>query len=262
MADDLEGPEDDRAVELSAVSAIYPELIIDSDNPFSATIDIAVEPVNPLAIAFVPLENGARQTGLLTPSLSDDVENPVAKNSFQTQSQGTDPTDPTDQEIHSFTYLPPLTLKIDLQEGYPSRKPPLFHLNAQTPWIPAVKLEELREVGSSIWEDMGRDQVVFSYIDYLREAAERSFDLKPGDRICLAVSQNIKIYLLDFEAQLKRAKFEQETFECGICLGIYMESAVIDILLIMSRRTEEGSRMSSVAGMLSRVLRGMSPGFL
>lgn len=222
MADDLEGPEDDRAIELLAISAIYPELVIDSADPFSATIEIAIEPVEPLAIAFAPLENGISLSGLLTPSLSDDVENQVAKNPVPLHSQG---PDPTKQNIHRVTYLPPLTLRINLQEGYPSQKPPLFHLNTRTPWIPAAKLKELREVGSSIWEDMGRDQVVFSYIDYLREAAERGFDLITDDRVCLEVSQNIQISLLDFEARLKRAKFEQETFECGICLGIDIESA-------------------------------------
>lgn len=256
MADDLEGPEDDRAVELSAISAIYPELIIDSNDPFSVSIEIAVEPVRPLAIAFLPQEN---KLGLLTPSASDDVENQVAKNLVHPEPQG---ADPTNQDIHHFSYLPPLTLKIDLQEGYPSQKPPLFHLEAQTPWIPVAKLKELREVGTSIWEDMGKDQVVFSYIDHLREAAERGFDIIPDNGTCLEVAQNIKIALLDFEAHLKRAKFEQETFECGVCLGIYMKVIVIDILLIMSCRTEEGSCMSSVASMLSRVLCGMSPGFL
>ena len=224
MADDLEGPEDDRAIELSAISAIYPELIINSADPFSATIEIAVEPVEPLAIVFLPVENGIYLSGLLTPAPSDDVENRVANKPLHPTSEG---ADPTNRDIHHFTYLPPLTLEIDLQEGYPSQKPPLFHLHAQTPWIPAAKLEELREVGSSIWEDMGRDQVVFSYIDYLREAAGRSFDLVPDNTTCLEVSQNIKISLLDFEAQLKRAKFEQETFECGICLGSYTETVVI-----------------------------------
>ena len=259
MADDLEAPEDDRAVELSAISAIYPELTIDSVNPFSAIIEIAVEPVKPLAIAFLHLENELSQSGLLTPSPSDGVEDQVAKNHLHLESQG---ADPTNQDIHHFVYLPPLTLMIDLQEGYPSQRPPLFNLQPQTPWIPVAKLKELRKVGSSIWEDMGRDQVVFSYIDYLREAAERSFDLIPDNATCLVVSQNIKIALLDFEAQLKRAKFEHETFECGVCLGIYMESAVIDIVLIMSFRTEKGSRMLSFASVLSRILRGMPPRFL
>lgn len=229
MADDVEGSEDERAIELSAISAIYPELIIDFADPFSATIEIAVEPVEPLAIAFLPLENGISQSGLLTPSPSDDVDNSVANKSFNPKPEG---AHPENQDIHYLIYLPPLTLKIDLQDGYPSRKPPLFRLNAETPWIPVTKLEELREVGSSIWEDMGRDQVVFTYIDYLREAAGRSFDLVPENTICLEVSPNIKISLLDFEAQLKRAKFEAETFDCGICLGIYIAIVVIDAPLI------------------------------
>lgn len=231
MADDLEGSEDDRVIELSAISAIYPELIVDVADPFSASIDIAVEPVEPLAIAFLPQENGGSQLGLLTPSTSDDMDNQVAKNVVHSKSQG---ADPMNHDIHFFSYLPPLTLKINLQEGYPSQKPPLFHLETETPWIPVAKLKELREVGSSIWEDMGRDQVIFSYIDHLREAAERSFDVIPGDGTCLEVSQNFKIALLDFNAYLKRAKFERETFECGVCLGMYGEAIMINILLTVS----------------------------
>ena len=224
MADDLEGSGDERVIELSALSAIYSELIIDPTDAFSASIDIAVEPVKPLAIAFLPPENGASQLGLLTPSASDDMESQVAKRFVNPKLQG---ANLANQDIHYLSYLPPLTLKVNLQEGYPSQKPPLFHLEPETPWIPEAKLKELREVGSSIWEDMGRDQVVFSYIDHLREAADRGFDLPPQSRTCLEVSQNIKIALLDFDAQLKRAKFEQETFECGVCLGMPTDAKMI-----------------------------------
>lgn len=260
MADDLEASEDDRIIELSAISAIYPELIIDVNDPFSASIDIAVAPVKPLAIAFSPQENGGSQLGLLTPSTSDDMDNQVAKTGVHYEPQG---ADPMNHDIHLFSYLPPLTLKINLQEGYPSQKPPLFHLETETPWIPAAKLKELREVGASIWEDMGRDQVVFSYIDHLREAAERSFDVIPGEGTYLEVSQNIKIALLDFNAHLKRAKFEQETFECGVCLGMY-ENGIYGSTSSANHclRTKEGSRMSSFADMLSCFLRGMPPGLL
>jgi E3 ubiquitin-protein ligase RNF14 len=226
MADDLDEPEDDRAVELSAISAIYPELIIDSTDPFSASISIAVEPIEPLTVAFLPLENGGSQTGLLTPSISDDTEDQVAR---QIVSAEPHQEDVANQDIHRLSHLPPLTLKIHLQDGYPSQKPPLFHLDAETPWIPETKLRELRHVGSSIWEDMGRDQVVFSYIDHLREAAERSFDVIQKGSVCLEVSQNCKIALLGFDSRLKRAKFEQETFDCGVCLGERNESSIAGI---------------------------------
>lgn len=215
MADDLDESEDDRAVELSAISAIYPELIVDSTDPFSASISIAVEPVKPLTVVFLPLENGDFQTGLLTPSISDDTEDQVARQNVSTEPH----QDVANQDIHHLSHLPPLTLIIHLQNGYPSRKPPLFHLEAETPWIPEARLKVLRDVGSSIWEDMGKDQVVFSYIDHLREAAERSFDVIQKGRMCLEISQNFKIALLDYDSRMKRAKFEQETFDCGVCLG-------------------------------------------
>jgi E3 ubiquitin-protein ligase RNF14 len=220
MADDLDLTQDDRAVELSAISAIYPELITDSTDPFSASIDIAVEPVKPLAIVFLPPTDEVSQSGLLTPSISDDMENQMAgKVVYPEHERG----EPATEDIHRVSYLPPLTLDVKLPDGYPSERPPLFHLKMNTPWIPRRKIMELQEFGSSIWEDMGRDQVVFSYIDYLREAAERSFDLLPKDGLCLEVSQSLKIELLDFDLRRKRAKFEQETFECGVCLGMFKD---------------------------------------
>jgi E3 ubiquitin-protein ligase RNF14 len=259
MADDLDLTQDDRAVELSAISAIYPELVINSTNPFSASIDIAVEPVKPLAILFVPPDDEVSRSGLLTPSMSDDMGNQMANEVVYPEHEQ---RDRAIQDIHHVSYLPPLTLDVELQDGYPSERPPLFHLKMNTPWIPRTKMIELQEVGSSIWEDMGRDQVVFSYIDYLREAAERNFDLVPKDGVYLEVSQSLKIELLDFDLRLKRAKFEQETFECGVCLGMFKGVTTTCMLLNKSYRTEEGSSMSSFASMLPRVLCGMSSRFL
>lgn len=259
MADEFEDSDDDRAIELSAISAIYPELVIDPTNPFSASIDIAVEPVEPLAVSFPPHENEVSHMGLLTPSTSDDTENRITKEIIRPEPHG---TNFGNHDRNFLSHLPPLNLKINLQEGYPSHKPPLFHLEIETPWIPAAKMEELRRVGSSIWEDMGRDQVVFSYIDYLKEAADRSFDLTLKDRICLEVSPDLKIGMLDFDRRVNRAKFEQETFECGVCLGVYETAKLVVFLLNVFLRAEKGGHLSSFIRMLARVLCAVSSRFL
>jgi E3 ubiquitin-protein ligase RNF14 len=72
--------------------------------------------------------------------------------------------------------------------------------------------------GPRLWEEIGRDAVVYTYIDHLRQLAENAFDLadKPGAEVRLP--RNLKIALLDFDIKAKREKFEQETFECGVCL--------------------------------------------
>jgi hypothetical protein len=50
--EDLETDEDERSVELATIAAIFPELLIDSHNPFSAKLDIPVNPAKPLAVTF------------------------------------------------------------------------------------------------------------------------------------------------------------------------------------------------------------------
>lgn len=217
MADDIDEPEDERAIELSTISAIYPELVISPSDPFSAVIDILVEPIKPLAVQFPPLENEVYPSGPLTPPASDEITN---------SQPGTHSTqeilfieDNRGQDVHLIAHLPSLTLKIHLPDGYPTQKPPTFYVQAVIPWLPEAKLKEIGDAGLSIWEDMGRDQVVFSYIDHLREEADQGFHLIQDSRAYLTVPQHLKIALLDFDLQAKRTKFEQETFDCGVCLG-------------------------------------------
>lgn len=218
MTGNTEDSEDERAIELSAISAIYPELVIDSSDPFSASIDIRVEPIKPLAVIFLPSETEANPPGLLTPPNSDETLGvQSARNNLQKRPAL---AEVQDQEIHHIANLPPLTLKICLQDGYPTQKPPIFNVRPKPTWLPEIKLKELGAAGLSIWEDMGRDQVVFAYIDHLRDAAEQGFNLVQEGQGYLEMPQNIKIGLLDFDLQAKRAKFEQETFECGVCLGM------------------------------------------
>lgn len=72
MSGDLEdADEDERASELSTLAAIYPELLIDPSDLFSATIDIPVKPTRPIFVSFPPSSDG-EQAGLPTPPNSDD----------------------------------------------------------------------------------------------------------------------------------------------------------------------------------------------
>lgn len=213
MADDLEESEDERAIELSAIAAIYPELAIDRSNPFSASIDIPVEPIKPLTVLFPAIANGEQ---VAADQNIDGHEQPLqAKIIVETQlATAEEPA----LDVTYLSHLPPLTLEICLPEGYPAEKPPVFHLHAQSSWLPEPKLQQLGDAGHNIWEEMGRDQVVFSYMDYLRDAAEKGFNLVEEEGGALEISQHLKVSLLDFDLKAKRAKFEQETFECGVCL--------------------------------------------
>ena len=217
MVDDLgDGEaEDERALELSTVAAIYPELNIDSvSNSTSATISIDVEPLRPLLISFPPAD-GAPPGGLPTPSASTDEGTHAVEKDKQNHV--------TVQDVHKLSHLPPLTLRIVLPKGYPMIEPPLFSLDSEYSWLPENRIHELEGAGNLIWEEMGRDQTVFSYIDHLRDMAEQGLGLTQHATAVLEVSSDLKVALLDFDLKARRRKFELETFECGICLGTVCE---------------------------------------
>ncbi|SLM36872.1 ring finger protein [Lasallia pustulata] len=216
MTDDHDAPEDERAVELSSIAAIFPELVIDPSDPFCATIDLPVTPKNPLAVLFPPLADGAPPAELPTPPTSDEASD-VALGRHEPV-RNASATDNVVPDVYYLSHLPPLTLQIRLPQGYPTEKPPVFHLRTRPSWLPGSTLQMLREAGSTLWEEMGRDQVVYSYIDHLQQAAEGGFDLIENEEITLKIPHDMKIALLAFDINAKRARFEQETFECGVCL--------------------------------------------
>ena len=223
MADDTAESDDERATELATLAAIYPELVLDPTNPYSASIDIPVEPIEPLAILFPTVDGVGGQSGLLTPPASDEVHNVDSTQkevpaSGQQEISGLELATAIAQDEHLLSYLPPLHLRISLPNSYPTHKPPVFHLETKSPWLPEGTLKELREAGHCMWEDMGRGQVVYSYMDHLREAAENAFGLIGKTKRFLEVPQDLKLALLDFDLKAKRAKFEAKTFECGVCI--------------------------------------------
>ena len=213
MADDPGDGEvdDERALELSTIAAIYPELDIHKDEGrISATLSIPVEPVEPTLIQF-PSADGAPLGGLPTPPNSTDEGASQAED--HTQGSG------VTQDPHRLSYLPPLILDIVLPVGYPAEKPPLIHLESQFSWLPENVLLELEAASIRTWEKIGRDQAIFSYIDHLREEAGHGLGLAKDKDEVLGVPADLKVALLDFDLKARRAKFEQETFDCGICLG-------------------------------------------
>ncbi|MCJ1248272.1 translation termination inhibitor protein itt1 [Trapelia coarctata] len=206
---DLESTEDDRAVELSTLAAIFPELTLEPSNPFSASIELPVSPATPLAVIFASNAEVAIQTGLPTPPSSDGTK----EDEVRAEGLGREAAN-----IRLISHLPPLMLRVTLPTAYPSEAAPIIHLESQSSWLPDLKVEELRSAGGVLWEEIGRDQVVFTYIDHLQQAAEDGFGLNSGPNPTLELSLDLEIPLLDYDLKARRAKFEQETFECGVCL--------------------------------------------
>ncbi|KAH0534021.1 hypothetical protein FGG08_007376 [Glutinoglossum americanum] len=219
--------EDEREIELSSICAIFPELAISPEDPFTASIVLPVSPVKHLAIIFPPLADGAPPTGLPTPPSSTGVDRNdgrAAEGDVQREGVGE-----IVRDIHHLSHLPPLSLQIKLPGGYPADEPPILDLSTSPPWLPEETLLRLQDDGKRLWEELGRDQVIFAYIDHLQQAAERAFDLfdSGGDDSTFEVAQDMKIALLDFDRKGKREEFERGTFECG-CLQDFYNSCITE----------------------------------
>lgn len=195
--------DDEREEELSTIAAIFPEIQISPSNPFLASLEIPVELSSALQISFPPLVNGAPPAN---PPPTDDgsLPIPIAAKALQ--------------ETHKLTHLPPLSLTIRLPEGYPATKPLEALLSTNPAWLSSSRLKELEKEAENVWNEYGRSQSVFAYIDLIQQAAERGFDLGGDDDTPLELPAEMKVALLDFDKKAQREKFEQGTYDCGVCL--------------------------------------------
>ena len=201
--------EDEREVELFSISAIFPEIVLDTYDPFSASIELPVKPRNPVAVTFPESLDGPPQTPLPTP--------PLSVVSGQENTQDAIQLEPA-IDIYHLTYFPSLLLKITLPLGYPHTKPPKFQLSTVLSWLSQTTLSQLEADGERIWEEFGHDEIVFAYIDHLQQAAENLFGMTESGEI-LQIHQDYKTPLLGYDIRARQADFEKETFDCGICLS-------------------------------------------
>jgi len=191
--------DNERTVELETISAIYPEIILDAENPYAATLELSVHPVKPVKVSFPAAT-------LPTPPPSE-------------SENGSAVIDGEDRhlESHTLTYLPSLQLRIVLPEGYPSEKPPKFELSTEPEWLPRARLDELERSGERMWEEHGQTEIVYDFIDSLLQASEDAFGC--GDGQTWEVPQEYMISLLDFDIKAIQEAFAKQTFYCGTCLG-------------------------------------------
>ena len=206
--------DDERTIELSSIAAIFPEIVFDLQSPFRASLDISVSPASPLKIQFQHA-NASSYPRLSTPPTSTETD---ADDQHAVITLGSEGKDQEPPDIHSLVHLPSLHLKMFLPEGYPTEKPPTFELSSSPAWLPEATLERLTNDAVRLWEDLGRDQVVFAYIDHLQQAIEAGFDLAKNLGTDITLSADLKIALLDYDLKAKREAFEKQTFHCGICL--------------------------------------------
>ncbi|GAB7327394.1 hypothetical protein MBLNU13_g11259t1 [Cladosporium sp. NU13] len=190
---------DEREEELSTIIAIYPELIAQGGNLVS--LDLPVTPSSPLLVRFAPQQ----------PS-----NNGADANSNGTYAQ-TLATAYVEHDVR-LSHLPSLKAKIELPEGYPSEHPPVASLATDHDWLPTAKLRALEDQVKVLWEEYGRCQILYTYIDHLQQAAESGFDLDQSVEGCLTLLTTLEKPLVDFDKSTKLSVFNEGTYDCGICL--------------------------------------------
>ncbi|KAI1262478.1 RWD-domain-containing protein [Xylariaceae sp. FL1019] len=186
--------EDIRDIELETLTAIYPELQIDEGNPHKFSIELPVSLSKPLTVLFP----AATETA---PGVSAETSVPFTP----------------EVDSQSLQHLPALQVDIVLPRGYPEELPPVVAISTSPPWLSPDILRKLETDAIKLWDEMGHDQVIFTYIDDLQHSAEDVFGLV-STKGNLEVEPEHKIALLDYDINAKRKAFEKETFDCGICL--------------------------------------------
>lgn len=180
--------DDERTMELSALQAIFPELIIYEKQPFTATLELPVAPSEPIPIVFKDASDKSLIEG----------DRPL--------------------QIHRLSYLPNIRIGITLPEGYPVEKPPVLELSATPEWLSRRKIDGLLTQCEEFWEDIGHDQVLYMFIDHIQDSALGAFGLLDGAEH-LQLSPDLEIELLDHDKSAKQAEFDRQSYDCGICLG-------------------------------------------
>lgn len=192
-------PEDQRDSELSTLSAIFPEIQrpVD-DDPYTLVLEVPVNPTKAVTV-FFPAATEGQAVNLTAP-----------------QTAGTDPNGNVDS--HELAHLPAVRLQLSLPPSYPAEEPPVVSISTSPSWLPSDIAKQLEDVCSRLWGELGRDLVVYSYVDHVQQAADDVFGLV-SDSGALEIKPEHKIAVLDYDIEAKRRVFEKETFECGICLG-------------------------------------------
>jgi len=189
---------DEREEELSSLLAIFPELNVKDTQ--TATLDLPISPSAPLLVRFVPQSSETPCNG--HGDYAQAACNGVAHIEHDVK----------------LSHLPSLSLQIELPEGYPSECPPTASLSTASDWLPDVRLRELAGEVAKLWEEYGRCQILYSYIDFLQQAAETGFDLDQSADGCLILPTDFEAALVDFDKSTKLALFNAGTYDCGICL--------------------------------------------
>ncbi|PHH74401.1 hypothetical protein CDD82_4955 [Ophiocordyceps australis] len=194
--------EDDlRHQELETLEAIFPEirrLAGHHDPPASGTalvfeLELPVKPMEPVTVVF-----------------------PTAPTQQLHGSPAVQPAEHEAVDSLRVCHLPPVVLTFTLPNGYPQHQPPQMSLSTTPQWLSPSTLRHLENDSPGLWEEAGRDLVVYTFIDTVQRAADQVFGTVTDGK--LQVPPEHKLAILDYDIKAKRAAFEEKTFHCGICI--------------------------------------------
>lgn len=200
--------DDERIEELGALGAIFPELETDLDT-FTVTLELPVSPSKPLLVRFMP-----------EPKLPQVMRSLPATGNTTTESHAKAASNDHAciERVVQLSHLPPLRLRATLPEDYPATSPPDVHLSTVNNWLLRDKLIELETEASKLWDEYGQCQILYTFIDFLQQAAERGFDLDRSMDGCLVLTPDLEKTLITFDEVSKNAVFNAGHYDCGICL--------------------------------------------
>ncbi len=200
---------DPRDIELSSLEAIYPEIQrVRKDDPYTISLEVPVNPTKAVVV-FFPAANDATAPADRTDSRANGdghAGGVIVDGDGQVDS-------------HELAYLPSIHLEIALGPSYPAENPPRLGYQRHLLGCRLASIKRLEDDSVRLWEEMGRDIVVFTYIDHIQQLAEDVFGLV-GEKGSLEIDPAHKIAILDYDIEAKRRAFEKETFDCGVCLGM------------------------------------------
>lgn len=197
--------EDQRDVELSSLSAIFPEIQkLHEDDPYTFALDVPVNPTEPVTVLFPAATTEGQDV-----------------NTAATQIPG---RTATTIDSHELAHLPAVRLVFSLPPAYPTDQPPSITISTTPSWLPLETAKRLEDDCMRMWEELGRDLVLFSYIDHVQQSADDVFGLV-GNSGGLEIHPEHKIAVLDHDIKAKQQAFDNETYDCGVCLGTLLHFA-------------------------------------
>ncbi|KAL2144106.1 hypothetical protein VTI28DRAFT_9560 [Corynascus sepedonium] len=200
MADEFDDPRD---AELISLSAIYPEIQqLHPDDPYSIVLEVPVNPPKPVTVFFPAIPG-------------NDGQLPAVNGAPNTADGG--PGQQNAVNSHELAYLPSVRLEIILGPSYPAEQPPRVNVSTSPPWLPAETIKRLEDDASRLWEEMGRNIVGFTYIDHVQQAAADVFGLV-DENGSLELDSTHRTAVLVHDINARKAAFDNETFDCGVCL--------------------------------------------